>query len=79
LLRAAFIGQMALTLFVCVNCHKLGVILFLSTVRVSSWRPCVWTVHAFCQAFTHTHTHARGGWLPWSILVTSNTHAKISI
>lgn len=58
-LRAEFIGQTALTAFVCTNCYKLDACFILSTLRVSSLRPCMLTDQTICQVFTHAH--ARGG------------------
>lgn len=60
LLRAAFIGQTRCQIAFCVNCYKLDACFILSTLRVSSLRPCVLTGRPICQAIARTHTR-RGG------------------
>lgn len=60
-LRAAFIGQTRCQIAFCVNCYKLDACFILSTLRVSSLRPCVLTGRPICQAIARTHAHAEGG------------------
>jgi hypothetical protein len=58
---------------------KVSIIIFLSSVAACHRRRAILDGVRVLSSVQANNGHARGGWLPWSILVTLHTHAKISI